>query len=327
MRVLVFILIGLSISVIVLAQSIDDLLKIADNVSAINYVKDISSFSGITSFGLSGLVGGANVGNVLSYTATGLINVGIYKNLNVNFGISSNNTLFASMIFDPTLYQKANEKSLYDYQNNKLKLKMDIINYFFDALKMDTMINYQTGKSTALQSLANIELMKSQYAYDLKMISALLNIKVEKLSFPPLSVPPIPSTFTPYDQYVNQPQNTDLYFELSGSIDQNKSANFSFSVNYSWGKQPNQVSTNIEDIQKQKYFDDMHILASYVKLYDAQINNLLSAYSKTYGNYLAGRASAKDVQSISAQISEYGYERDLLCVELLREYYLYEVMS
>ncbi|MGC9140469.1 hypothetical protein, partial [Athalassotoga sp.] len=238
-----------------------------------------------------------------------------------------NNALFASLVFDPTLYQKSEEKAFSSYQSERLGLKMDVINYFFDAMKMNTMISYQTGKSTSLQNLANIDLMRSQYTYDLRMLGALLNITIDKLSFPPLSVPKIPSSFTPYNSYTLQPQNTDLYFTLNGSIEQNHSANFSVSVNYSWNKVSNNVSQNLENIQKQKYFDDIHILASYIKLYDAKINDLLQTYSTVYGNYLAGKASANDVNSISDKINNYGYERDLLCIELLREYYLYEVMN
>jgi len=322
-----FIFITLMIGVVVMGQSIDDLLKIADNISSINYVRNISSFSGITSFGLSGIAGGSAIDTGMSYSATGIVNIGIYKNLNLNIGISSNNALFASLVFDPTLYQKSEEKAFSSYQSERLDLKMDVINYFFDAMKMNTMISYQTGKSTSLQNLANIDLMRSQYTYDLRMLGALLNITIDKLSFPPLSVPKIPSSFTPYNNYTLQPQNTDLYFTLNGSIEQNHSANFSISVNYSWNKVSNNVSQNLENIQKQKYFDDIHILASYIKLYDAKINDLLQTYSTVYGNYLAGKASANDVNSISDKINNYGYERDLLCIELLREYYLYEVMN
>ncbi len=327
MKKFVFILIGLTVAIVIMGQSIDDLLKIADNISSINYVRDISSFSGITSFGLSGIAGGSAIGNGMSYSATGIVSIGIYKNLNLNIGISSNSALFASLIFDPTLYQRSEEKAFSSYQSERLNLKVDVINYFFDAMKMNTMINYQTGKSTSLQNLANIDLMKSQYAYDLKMLGALLNVKIDKLSFPPLSVPQIPSNFTPYNKYTPQPQNTDLYFTLNGSIEQNQSANFSFSVNYAWNRVSNNPSQNLENIQKQKYFDDIHILASYVKLYDAKINDLLQSYSTIYGNYLAGKASASDVNAISDKINRYGYERDLLCIELLREYYLYEVMN
>ncbi|BBJ28601.1 hypothetical protein [Athalassotoga saccharophila] len=327
MKKFVLIIIGLAIGIVIMGQSIDDLLKIADNISSINYVRDISSFSGITSFGLSGIAGGSAINSGMSYSATGIVSIGIYKNLNLNIGISSNNALFASLIFDPTLYQKSEEKAFASYQNERLNLKMDVINYFFDAMKMNTMINYQTGKSTSLQNLANVDLMRSQYTYDLRMLGALLNITVDKLSFPPLSVPQIPSNFTPYNKYTLQSQNTDLYFTLNGSIEQNQSANFSISLNYAWNKPSNSVSQNLENIKKQKYFDDIHILASYVKMYDAQINSLLQSYSTIYGNYLAGKASAKDVNSISDKINQYGYERDLLCIELLREYYLYEVMN
>ncbi len=328
MKKFTFALIFLSLGIIVLGQTIEDLLKLADNISSINYVNEISSLSGITSFGLYGSAGAVKIGpNPLSYVATGIVSVGIYKNLEVNLGISSNSALSISAIFDPNAYQRSQSEFLYQYINDRNKLKIDVINYFFDAMKMSRMINYESAQSTSLENQANVALMKSQYAYDLNMINALLNLKMTNLSFPPLNVPDIPTTFTPYYQYAKPSQNSDLSFGLNGSILQNQNANFSISVQYSWNQSPQQTIQNVENVQKKKYFDDMNILANVVHLYDSKINSLLSTYSNVYGNYLQGKATYAQVQSVSNDISKYGYERDMFCIELLRDYYLYGVFN
>lgn len=309
-------------------QMIGDLLKLADNISMMSYVNDISALSGVTSFGIYSAAGANTIGtNPLSYTATGIVSVGIYKNLNLNFGIATNKEISVSAIFDPNSYQNAQTKALYRYLNDKTKLKMDIVNYFFDAMKMRTMINYESGQSTALETQTNVALMKSQYSYDLNMINTFLNLNMKNLSFPPLDIPNIPTSFTPYTQPVMPSQNSDLYFGLNGSILQNQNASFSISVQYSWDQTSKQMIVNVENVQKQKYFDDMNILANYVKLYDIKLNDLLKVYSTLYGNYLQGKVSASDVKSASNEISKYGYERDMFCIALLREYYLYEVLN
>ncbi len=328
MKKFLFALIFLSLGIIAFGQTIEDLLKLADNISSINYVNEISSLSGVTSFGLYGAAGSVTIGpNPISYVATGIVSVGIYKNLEVNLGISSNSALSISAIFDPNAYQRSQSEFLYQYINDKNKLKIDVINYFFDAMKMMTMINYESTQSTSLQNQANVSLMKSQYAYDLNMVNALLNLKMNNFSFPALNVPDIPTTFTPYYQYAEPSQNSDLSFGLNGSILQNQSATFSISVQYSWNQSSQQIVQNVENVQKKNYFDDMNILANVVHLYDSKINGLLKTYSNVYGNYLQGKTTSADVQNISNDISKYGYERDMFCIELLKDYYLYEILS
>jgi len=324
-----FVLIALSLGItMAFGQTIEDLLKLADNISSINYVNDISSLSGVTSFGIYGSAGSVAIGsNPISYVATGIVSVGIYKNLKVNVGISSDNELSISAIFDPNSYQRSQSAFLYRYISNKIKLKIDVINYFFDAMKMITMTNYESAQSTSLQNQANVALMKSQYAYDLNMVNVLLNINMGNFSFPALNVPEIPKTFTPYYQYNEPSQNSDLSFGLNGSILQNQNASLSFSVQYSWDQTSQRTVQNVENVQKKKYFDDMSILSNVVRLYDSKINGLLKTYSTVYGNYLQGKTTYTDVKSISNDISRYGYERDMFCIELLRDYYLYEVLS
>ncbi|MGC8544771.1 hypothetical protein [Athalassotoga sp.] len=313
---------------VVSGQTIEDLLKLADNISSINYVNNISSLAGITSFGIYGSAGSMTIGsNPLSYIATGVVSVGIYKNLNLNVGISSNSEISISAIFDPNSYQRSQSAFLYQYISDRNKLRMDVINYFFDAMKMKTMINYESDQSTSLQNQTNVALMKSEYAYDLNMINALLNINIDNFSFPALNVPNIPKTFTPYYQYTQPSQNSDLSFGINGSMLQNQSSSFSISVQYSWNQTSQQTVQNVENVQKKKYFDDMNILANFVNLYDSKLNGLLKTYSTVYGNYLQGKATSADVKSISNDISQYGYERDMFCIELLREYYLYEILN
>lgn len=309
-------------------QTIDDLIKIADNTSMLTYVNDISSLSGVTSFGIYGAAGANTIGtNPLSYTATGIVSLGMYKNLNLSVGIATNKEISISAIFDPNSYQKDQTKALYRYLNDKIKLKMDIVDYFFDAMKMMTIINHESAQSTSLETQTNVALMKSQYSYDLDMINTLLSLHMNNLSFPPLNIPNIPTSFAPYVQYAMPSQNSDLYFGLNGSMLQNQNASFSISVQYLWNQRTEKIETNVENVQKKKYFDDMNVLAHYVKLYDTQLNDLLKRYSTLYGNYLQGKASASSVENISNEISKYGYERDMFCIELLREYYLYEVLN
>lgn len=327
-NILLILMVSIALATMALGQTIEDLLKLADNISSINYVNNISSLSGITSFGLYGAAGAITIGsNPLSYVATGVLSVGIYKNLEVNVGITSASELSISAIFDPNAYQRSQSTFLYKYIGERNKLKIDVINYFFDAMKMMKMVNYESTQSTSLQNQANVALMKSQYTYDLNMINVLLNLNMKNLSFPALNVPEIPKTFTPYYQYAEPSQNSDLSFGLNGSIFQNQNASFSISVQYSWNQTSQQIVQNVENVQKKKYFDDMSILANIVNLYDSKINGLLKTYSIVYGNYLQGKATSGDVQNVSNEISKYGYERDMFCIELLKDYYLYGVFN
>ncbi len=328
MRKILIILILASFSLTIMGQTLDDLLKIADNISTLKYANEISSISGITSFDVSGY-GGMTFSSSLtlfnSANATGVVSLQIFKNLGVGFGLSKNGlTLLAT--FEPYLYQSNADQFLANYLSDHVKLKMDVINLFFDAMNVSRTINYMSKDATDLKTQTDIALLKNQYIYDVGMIETLLSVKIQKLDFPPLNVPSnLPSSYTSYQQFTVRPQNSDLVFGSEVNLFKNPSISLSFS--YSWNQNVTQPQLNMLDVQKQKYFNDIQILSRAVKIYDSKLSNLLDTYSTTYGNYLQGKSTATDVKRISDEISNTGYERDLFCIELLKEYYLYEAIT
>jgi hypothetical protein len=310
--------------VMLFSETISDLMTVADNVSASQYVNNISSLSGITAGSVYGS-GGMIFGSLSpSLAATGSVSIQMFKNLDIGFGVSTNQ-ITISATFDPSAYQQQEYVALSEYLSYKVKLKMDVINFFFDAMKVSSTIKYLSGQSTSLKTQTDVALLKAQYIYDMDMVEVLLNTKIKNFDFPPLNVPTLPGTYTQYQQFEVPQQNSDLSFGTLMALSKNPSISLSFT--YSWNQQPANNQPDLLDVQKSKYFNDMQILAQSVKSYDNQISALFNEYSSTYSNYLQGKSSISEVNKISKQISDLGYERDQFCIELLREYYLYEAIS
>lgn len=302
-------------------QSVDELLNLAEEVSNLDYANSLSSISGITDF--SGNLDGI-ISVPKSVGATATITLEISKSFQMMTSISNEK---ASMYFsfDPSKYARTSSSILFDHIASKIKLKMEVINLFFDAMLNERKINQLSSEGTSLKNEAEVSLASSKYAYDLDMINTLLKSNIKALDFPTLNVPNIPKKYIPYRSMKSRRSALDFSFGLG--VDFSTQLEFKASLGCKWKPENEKKNEDILGVEKAKYFNDMQVLSKFVKKYDDEISKLFKIYSKVYGNYLNGRASLKDVKSISAKISSLGYERDLYCIRLWEEWYSYKVLG
>ncbi len=302
-------------------QSIDELLNLAEEVSNLDYANSLSSISGITGFN-GNLDGVISVPNSLGATAT--ITLEISKSLQMMASISNERTS-VYFNFDPSKYDQISNSILFNHLESKTKLKMEIVNLFFDAMLNERKINQLSSEGTSLRNETEVSLANSKYAYDLDMINTLLKTDIKVLDFPTLNVPDIPKEYIPYRSMKSQNNASDFSFGLG--VDFSTRLEFKASLGYEWKPKIDKKDEDILGVEKARYFNDMRVLSKFVKRYDDEISKLFKTYSKVYGDYLDGKASTKDVQSISAKISSLGYERDTYCIRLLEEWYSYKVLG
>lgn len=302
-------------------QTIDELLSLANNVSNINYAQSLSAVSGISGWGIN-LGGTLSLPPSLAGTVTTKIEVS--KSLKIGINLSNEEiSLFAT--FDPLAYQRISNDILYKHINKKIRLKMKIIDLFFDAYRSARTINQLSSEATSLKNETEIYLLKSKYTYDVQMINALLGTQISSLKFPTLEIPKIPENYVP--NILPKPQNENSNFSISGSmsfLNSSKQLEFKVSLNYDWIPKIEKESANLLDVEKRYYFRDIHILSESVKAYDNKLSKLFKLYSKVYSNYLAGKCTIEEVKNVSSQISSLGYERDMYCIKLIEEFYLYK---
>ncbi|WP_456399142.1 hypothetical protein [Mesoaciditoga sp.] len=305
------------------AQSIEELLNLANEISNLDYADSLSSLSGITSFDLDG-EGKSVISSPITFCASTTFKVELSKALLFNTSLS-NNGLKISLSFTPSRYEKLSNEILETHMNEKMKLQNKVINLFFDAMKKKRNITQITSEGSSIQNQAEIALNMSAYNYDLEALSALLKTNVKDLKFPKLNVPPIPKDYIPYT--TKKFSKSDSSFTVGMNADFSKNTTLGISLGYAWNPsfQENALTSKEEllNAQKEMYFRDIHILASVVKAYDERLAQLFNDYSNTYGKYLNGNATKTEVKKISEEISKLGYQRDLYCIELLREWYLY----
>ena len=311
-------------AVIFFGQTIGELLSLVNNVSNIDYAQSLSAISGINYWSVD-LGGSLSFPPSLAGTATTEIEVS--KSLKVGINLSNDEMgIFAT--FDPFAYQQASDKILYEHINEKIKLKMKIIDLFFDAYRSDRTVDQLSSESSSLKNETEIYLLKSKYTYDLQMINTLLGIRISKLKFPTLEIPKIPENYTPSN--FQKPQNNDSNFSINGYmgfLNQSKQMDFKVSLNYDWSPKVKTKAKNFFDVEKRRYFRDIHILSGFVKAYDGKLSELFKLYSKVYSDYLTGKCSLEKVKNVSSQISSLGYERDMYCIKLLEEFYLYKAIG
>ncbi len=302
-------------------QSIDELLSLAEEVSNLDYANSLSSISGITDFN-GNLEGMISVPNSLGATAT--ITLEISKSLQMRASISNEKTS-VYFDFDPSKYDQISKSILFDHLENKTKIKMEVVNLFFDAMLNERKINQLSSEGTSLRNETEVSLSNSKYAYDLDMINTLLKTDIKVLDFPPLNAPNVPNEYTSYRSMKSRNSASNFSFGLG--VDFSTQLEFKASLGYEWKPRVYKKNEDILGVEKAKYFNDMQVLSKFVKRYDDEISKLFKTYSKVYGNYLDGKVSIKDVQSISAKISSLGYERDTYCIRLLEEWYSYKVLG
>ncbi len=306
-----------------MAQSIEELLDMANEISNLNYANSLSSLSGITSFNLNG-EGKSVISSPITFCASTTFNVELSKALSFNTSLS-NDGLNISLKFTPSRYEELSNEILETHMNEKMKLQNKVINLFFDAMKKKRNITQLTSEGSSIKNQAEIALNMSAYTYDLDALSALLKTDVKDLKFPKLNVPTIPKDYVPYTTGKYSKKNSS--FTIGMDTDFSKSMSFGISFEYAWNSSFQRDDlTSSEDLlnaQKEMYFRNIHVLASVVKAYDERLSKLFNDYSTTYGKYLNGNATKNEIKKISEEISKLGYQRDLYCIELLREWYLY----
>ncbi len=310
--------------VVFFGQTIDELLSLVNNISNIDYAQSLSTVSGISGWSVD-LGGSLLLPTSLAGTATTKIEVS--KSLKIGVNLSNEKIrLFAT--FDPFAYQRASNNILYEHINKKIKLKIKIIDLFFDAYRNARTISQLSSEATSLKNETETYLLKSRYTYDVQMINTLLGIQISNLKFPTLEIPKIPENYTPIT--FPKPQIEDSDFSINGSMDfsnSSKQLEFKVSLNYDWSPKIKKESRNLLDIEKRRYFRDIHILSKSVKAYDNELSKLFKLYSKVYSDYLAGKRTIDEVKNVSNQISSLGYERDMYCIKLIEEFYLYRAIG
>ena len=302
-------------------QSVDELLNLTEEISNLDYASSLSSISGITDFSGS-LDGMFSIPKSVGATAT--VTLEISKSLQMMASISNERT---SMYFnfDPSKYDQNSSSILFDHIKSETKLKMEVVNLFFDAMLNERKISQLSSEGTSLKNEVEVSLASSKYTYDLDTINTLLKANIKALDFPALNVPDIPKKYIPYLNMKSKGSASDLSFGLG--VDFSTQLEFKASLGYEWKPRTEKKSENILGVEKARYFNDMQVLSKFVKKYDDEISRLFKTYSKIYGDYLDGKASIKDVKSISAKISSLGYERDLYCIRLWEEWYFYKVLG
>jgi hypothetical protein len=305
------------------AQSLEELLNRANEISNLNYARSLSSLSGITNVDMQGK-GGVVLSTAPTFVGTGTMSVEISKSLSFNTTLS-NNGVNVSLKFEPFKYEELSNEFLKEHLSKKIKLKFKVIDLFFDAMKRQRKINQLTSESTALQNQAEIALETSAYDYDVEALNTLLKTKIGKLEFPKLNVPKLPERYTPYRSLKNSKRDSTL--SLGVDADFSTDMKLEAFLNYSWNPTDSNSKDNTDedllDVQKRKYFRDIHILSSIVEAYDKHLSKLFEKYSDIYGKYLDGKATSNEVNDISRQISITGYSRDIYCIQLLKEWYFY----
>ena len=310
--------------VIPFGQTIDELLSLANNISNLKYVQSLSAITGISGWRTD--LGGS-LSLPLSISGTATAEMTISQSLKFGMKVSNNEVGFFAT-FEPFAYQRAVNKILYDHLNEKTKLKIKIIELFFNAFQDSRTITQLSSDGTSLKNETEIELLKSKYTYDIQMINAILGTQISALTFPALNIPKIPKRYTPV--FLPKLQSNNSNFSLGGSVDfmsQTKHLKFGISLNYSWNSPIKKESKSFLNVVREKYFRDIHILSQSVRIYDNELSKLFDLYSKIYGEYLNGKNSLKDVKDISKQISSLGYERDMYCIKLIEEFYLYKAIG
>ncbi|WP_036223726.1 hypothetical protein [Mesoaciditoga lauensis] len=305
------------------AQSLDELLNLANDVTNLNYAKSLSSLSGITKTNMEGESG-------LTFSSTPTINGSATFDIEFSKSVElaavlSNNGLEISLKFNPTEYDELSNEMFVDHMSEKMKLKSKVISLFFDAMLRQRNVIQLSSESSSLQNQAKITLEMSAYDYDLETLGSLLSIKLVKLDFPKLNIPKIPETYVPYSPANSKGNDSDLSFGIKADF--SNTLNLGAFFNYSWNPKVQNDNSNYEnkllEAQKRRYFRDIHVLSKIVEAYDKHIAGLFELYSNKYGEYLNGKATKKEVDEVSNQISLTGYERDLYCIRLLKEWYLY----
>ncbi len=306
---------------VLFGQGVNELLNLAEEVSNLNYANSLSHITGVTGFSgeLNGML---SISNLPGATAT--MTLEISKSLQVKASLSNEKTSIY-LNFDPSAYEGISNSILFDHLESKIKLKMEIVNLFFDAMLNERKINQLSSEGTSLMDETEVSLSKSKYAYDVDMIDTLLNMNIKTLDFPPLNVPNIPNEYTPY--HAIKSRNSASNFSFGLGVDFSTQLEFKASLGYEWRPKIKEKSEDLLGVAKARYFNDMRILSKFVRMYDKKISDLFKTYSKAYGDYLSGKVSIKEAQAISKNISSLGYERDLYCIRLLKEWYSYKVLG
>ena len=310
--------------VIPFGQTIDELLSLVNNISDLKYAQSLSAITGISGWGTD-LGGTLSLPFSISGAATAEMTIS--QSLKLGMKVSNNEVGFFAT-FDPFAYQRAANKILYDHLNEKIKLKIKIIELFFNAFQDSRTITQLSSNGTSLKNETEIELLKSKYTYDVQMINAILGTQISALTFPTLDIPKIPKRYTPV--FLPKPQSNNSNFSLGTSVDfmsQTKQLKLGISLNYSWNSTINKEAKSFLNVAREKYFRDIHILSQSVRIYDNELSKLFDLYSKIYGEYLNGKSSIEDVKNISERISSLGYERDMYCIKLIEEFYLYKAIG
>ncbi len=306
------------LSVAFWAQSLKEILRMADNVTTLNYARELSGNFGITALSID-MSGNTTLDGTLNGTATTVVQFSKSLQLETVF---SSQKVGISLKFDPFSYEDDAENIAYEEMSAGMKLRQKVINVFFDAMKVQREISQISSNATSIDTQAKVALLQSEYTYYLNLLSTLTGSKIEHLEFPKLIVPEIPNSYTPYTPQEKKEKKFDLVMGINASFSQ--TLKIGVSMKYSWLSNGDKTyRPNVLDVEKRHYYTDIRILASVVREYDKRIASLFNEYSNVYGEYLNGQATGGEVKSLSNEISQTGYIRDVYCIKLLREWYLY----
>jgi len=308
-----------------LAQSIEELLDLANEVSNLSYADALSNLVGVSGISVNGE---SDLTLSTSPTLTGVatLDVELSKSLHLTATLSGED-FGVALKFKPFEYESVSDEILLKHMSDKVKLKTEVIDLFFDAMLKKREINQLSSQSTSLQNQSEIALDTSAYDYDVEVLGKLLSVHLKELDFPKLNIPKIPQKYVPYAFQSITRNEPNLSIGIKAEYSKNLSLEAFLS--YSWNSdvtlksQSENVESELLNTKKEMYFRNIHILSTIVKAYDKRISKMFEDYSQTYGEYLNGKASKSKVESISHQISLLGYERDLYCIKLLKTWYLY----
>ncbi len=307
-----------AVSVPLVAQNIKEIIQMADNVALLNYTHAMAQNFGVTAADFSAK---ANVilGSDLSGNATAMMEFS--KSLEIQAAISKNE-FGITLSFDPFSYTDSTEKLVREEMSSKMKIRREVIDVFFDAMKISRELEYLSHYATSLSAQAKIALLKVGYSYDLNLLSVLVGEKIKRLEFPDLNVPKIPGEFSPHVLSRDTNRNYDVRFQISANF--SRTLTLGVGIKYSWSpKSEPYYVPNVLNVEKERLYMDLKVLANVVKEYDKRIAALFKKYSQIYGDYLNGQSTKKEVDNISNEIAQTGYVRDIYCIKLLKTWYLY----